>query len=348
MHYYLILHDNAVSKTESKRIMDAIIGWYFFSMVKASDFQITNFLKVKINFDITLSANEDIKKCFPKCYTLGDLRRYVYETYEKVLKSGAKYDFGWDVSELYKLQTKIRVDVLESFTDMFLGYTPTKDDYMIYIARAYVSGTFESMFSDITLNKGLDTHTQCIGKKIANDTMNGGVKQIPLVFTAIEQLTVEFREWFRGIHKEIIPISKDQLREYCRVAKVNMNTLTYSDKLGMVVNACMAKDCPFFLKVKGRLSHHMDIWDDQMPQGFHKVIRENREKSVDEIYQIFASNVIPRGLACEDFQFSQKNKDFYFPPQTELNGYDEDQFKLTRNQVMEYITKVRDAYRSMS
>ena len=142
--------------------------------------------------------------------------------------------------------------------DLILGTTPTKEDYMKCLARADVSGSFENMLSESIVSKTLDSHTESIGKKIAYDTMNGGVKQLPFFNAAVEQATAEFRDWFREIHKEIIPMSEAELKDICKAKKIGFNTL-YSHNLCMVVNACMAKDCPFFLEVKGRLSHHMDI-----------------------------------------------------------------------------------------
>jgi len=76
------------------RIMDAIIGWHFYSMVKASDFQITSFLKIKIYSDVSNNVKAYIKKGFEKCYTLGDLRRHVYDAYWKILKNSDKYEFS--------------------------------------------------------------------------------------------------------------------------------------------------------------------------------------------------------------------------------------------------------------
>ena len=35
------------------------------------------------------------------------------------------------------------------------------------------------------------------------------------------------------------------------------------------------------------------------------------------------------------------------PPQVHIEGYDEEPFKLTEQQVLEYIAKVRDAYNNI-
>lgn len=55
----------------------------------------------------------------------------------------------------------------------------------------------------------------------------------------------------------------------------------------------MAQDCPFFLKVTTNLEEHLADDDWQCP-GFHKAIKQNKNRPSQEIYQI-----ILKGTALE-------------------------------------------------
>lgn len=347
IHLLMISRDQYAQKFEIEHVFKAIVGHFFYSMVKSQEFQVHTYLKARLGGGLAQKANDEIKKTFPNCFTNGDLRRNIYTVFEKLLKSGAQYDYSWDISELSKHGVKVRIEVLEKVAAVLGLNPPTKEDYILNIARAFVSGTYEQMFSDETTIKTLDQMTAAMGKKITSNVDVKDVKQLPAVRTAIEESGKEFREYFKKIHYEIYPISQQALKDHAKATKTNFNQYLYGTETNMVRNACLAKNCPFYLKPQGRLNHHMDIWDCELPLAFHKTVRTNRSKNVEQIFEMFSHGVEQKNVSANQGAVPKKNFEYYFESDKKMDGYDEEKYGRKVNEVFDYIQKLKEAYQKI-
>lgn len=328
LHTFMLWRDKLIDEKRTQHLIDCIIGFYFYNLVKNNDFELAKYFKCKIQSQAGEQAMNTVRNNFKNCKTLGDLRREVYAAFDKLMTGSEQYEFVWDVSDLYKLDTKVRVDLFEQLSEMLIGKAPNKDVYIANIARAYSSGTYAQMMSDEMMKKDLNELTGSLGKKLTIDTQKGGVKQLPACKSAVFTLTKEFQEWFKKIHFEIMPISKAELKKYCEDNKIPLNTYTHLPDSYLLKNACLAKDCPHYMKVNNRLHHHMDVWNQGLPPAFHRTVKANYKKDTKEIYQLFMSG------AC-----IKKNKQNF--------EYKVEKYERSEAEVLAYIEKLKEAYSKM-
>lgn len=117
----------------------------------------------------------------------------------------------------------------------------------------------------------------------------------------------DFQSYFKKNHKFVLPLTQEELK------KMNINTTH-----GLPHNFCLAQQCPFYLKkMNKRLNHHLSIWENQLPKGFHEVVKHHRNESVVDIFNVFMN----------------RNQDF-----------DMVKFETNKEEIMEYIAKVKECY----
>ena len=350
LHLFMLCSDKKIDDKKSKEILDAIFGKFFHSLAKSEDFQISKFFKCKIVSDSNSKALDTIRENFPKCKTMGDLRRQVYDAFDQVMSSGAQYDYSWDLSELYKLDQKIKLDTLEELSQMISGTTPTKDDYITWLGKAFLGDNNEKLT--------IDQITGAIGKKLTVDHIIGnhanrgnrggrggrgnrggnrggkkgkvsrpngsGVKQLAACKLAVEIMSKEFKEWFKKIHWEIFPISKAEFDKICQDNKLDKGKMVHSEETYLVKKGCLAPQCPHYMAYNDRLHHHMDVWDHGLPWAFHKTVKAFYKLSPEEIYSKFTDGTLARHKAEFD--------------------YTKEKYQRTKEEVLDYIVKLQKVY----
>ena len=85
----------------------------------------------------------------------------------------------------------------------------------------------------------------------------------------------------------------------------------------------MSPDCPFFLVQNSEIKCHVRTWGPKMPSYFHSIVCKNIDKKPNEIFELFE-------------KLFDKNKG--------KKNYDSEVFELSREEVLEYISQVREAY----
>jgi len=324
LHLFMLSSDKKLDDIKSKQIIDAIIGRFFFSLAKTQDFQISKFFKCKIVSDSNAKALDTVRENFKYCKTMGDLRRQVYAAFDKVMSTGAQYDYSWDLSELYKLDQKIKIETLEEVTQLVLGTTPTKEDYITWLGKAALSDSFPNMFNNENGQLTVDKITGTLGKKLTVDTKKGGVKQLTACKLAIDTMSQEFKEWFKKIHWEILPISKAEFNKICQDNKLNPAKMDHSDETYLVKHGCLAPQCPHYMVHNDRLHHHMDVWDHGLPWAFHKTVKAFYKLSPEEIYNKFTDGTCARHKAEFD--------------------YTKEKYQRSKEEVLAYISKLKTVY----
>jgi hypothetical protein len=142
------------------------------------------------------------------------------------------------------------------------------------------------MKSDIAKITGLISSKLKVGQK------KGGVKSQPACMTAIHTMTAEFQDWFKKIHYEILPMSKKDFSVYCKSNNLNESDYKYLNDNGLIGNCCIAPQCPFFLKKRDRLHHHMAVWESNMPARFHTIVKTNHQlEPVEILKKVFGNDV---------------------------------------------------------
>lgn len=324
LHLFMLYADKEIDDKKTQEIMSAIIGYFFHYLVKNKEFQIVKYFKCKIVSDSSAKALDQVRANFKECKTLGDLRRQVYKAFDKVMTSGAQYDYSWDMSELTKLDQKISIEVVEELSKLLLGTVPTKEDYILWMGRAYLADSYEQIFTEEKQKMSADHITGTLGKKLTVDVKKGGIKQLAACKAAVQEMTKEFAEWFKKIHWEIMPISKTEFEKICSEKNIPKGKLALAPETYLVKNACLAPTCPHYMVYNERLHHHMDIWYHGLPLAFHKTVKAYYKLSPEEIYQKFT-----------DGQCTKHKDQFDYKPE---------KYARTKEEVMDYIKKLKEIY----
>lgn len=169
------------------------------------------------------------------------------------------------------------------------------------------------------------------GKKVKKDKSEKKVptsknmKKDPVYIEIYPIVEKEFKEFFKQIHKEIIPKSEAEMKDYCLKNGIHFKDITFSDNSLLPLRVCAAEKCHFYMKEAKRLDSHLNIWGISLPKGFHMIVKNNRSKSTKEIYEI---------LSAVHFT-SKDGKNEAFNPQ---------KFEKTEVEVLEYIEKLKHVY----
>lgn len=166
------------------------------------------------------------------------------------------------------------------------------------------------------------------GKKGGKEAPKHSFKEMksnPLFKSLYPQLEKEFREFFKQVHNEVIPLPKDQVEAYCKSHGINFKSIKWCANSHLPIRTCAAPKCHFYMREMSRLDNHLNIWGVKLPKGFHMLVRENRSKSVKEIYEIF-------------------EKSHYTVQDGKTVPFDPAKFDKTPEEVLQYIEKLKDAY----
>ena len=82
----------------------------------------------------------------------------------------------------------------------------------------------------------------------------------------------------------------------------------------------MAPDCPRYLKICKELHHHYGVWENAIPLSFHMLVKKNCGKEPQEIFDV----IFKKG-----------------------NEFSEKKYERTKEDTIEYITKLKKAYEEM-
>jgi len=329
---FFLIKDKIIDEFAIKETVEAIFLWWIFRLVKNKETKMGDYLKVKAVSKSIEEVIKIVKEQFPKFKTMGDLRRGVYDSMDKLLTNIDLYEYDWDFAELYKLDDKVNLNNLEALYQLFIGSKPSKEDYINWISRAHHANAYEELFKPASKNLDSAAVTGVIAKKLIVDVQEGGVKKLAQCRDAIQVLEKEFVEWFKPIHREVMPISAEELKKHCEEAKVDFKKYQMLENSNLIRNACLAPKCPHYLKFNESLGHHNAIWTDEyLPYGFHKTVRKFYKETPEFIYKQFEDGVLLKKSKLSD-------KGWHFEPE---------KYATSKDFVMSYIVKVQDVYKKI-
>ena len=106
------------------------------------------------------------------------------------------------------------------------------------------------------------------GKKKKKDS----VFSLSIACESYKKLSVEYTQKFIENHSEVIPFSKEEIKEECKARNIDFNLIEFSQS-NLPSNLCLSKSCPFYFKVLPKtkdtvqtsLKKHMDNWQGLKP-----------------------------------------------------------------------------------
>jgi hypothetical protein len=316
--------------------------------------------KLKRLFDLEIKKTETedshevqiakkIKSQFAKVRSLGDLARKLAAEITDVTLN-ADVNIHYLPGRLDKLvENDDRFSLLKRFREA-VGLP----EFSQAESEALVFAAFEAKGEDIDLNVLSDTTTSKAAVKTAlkedlkkekdvkapgsKKGKKGKVASKPLtsakskeiqrnpIFKALYPvLEKEFQEFFKQVHKEVVPLPPAELEAYCKTHSLNFKGIKFNEATHLPIRTCAAQGCYYFMRNMPRLDSHLQVWGVKLPQGFHLVVKENQAKSTKEIYEIFA-------------------KSHFSTVDGQTVPFDPKRFDKSEEEVLGYIDKLRVAY----
>lgn len=357
-----LFKQNLISSDTCRVLIRRLLASEFQATIK------TNSIKLNEVFSHSLiqKTNEEpveqivikkIRSQFPKIRTLGDLTRHIgNEILNQSINSDI--DIQFIVSRLEKLtNSDSPLQAIDNLTKLFhfAGFTPEElevtflaafnsisdnsfdfsDEFVITTARNDIKQKIKKVISD-ELNIA-NTASKKPGKKSKSlkKSDTGKPKKVAkeiidsVIYKSVYPILLnEFREIFKQIHSEVIPQTQPDMQEFCKKNGINFKSIKFNELTLLPVRVCAAKNCHFFLRTGERLDNHLNVWGIQLPKGFHLIVKDNRNKTPKEIYEV---------LATAHFT---KHGD-------KLTPFDPLQFGKTETETLQYIEHLQTAYNSI-
>lgn len=142
-------------------------------------------------------------------------------------------------------------------------------------------------------------------------------------------LIKEFTEYFRKQHSQIIPQKKEKMQQFCAKKGIDFSTIEFNKDTFLPIGVCGSTSCYFYLHKYPRLDTHLKTWDCQLPKGFHKMVKDNCQKNVEEIYEVI-------------YQYSGEKTG------KELINLGDNQMGKTKEEILKYIKNLKEVYQTFA
>lgn len=131
-------------------------------------------------------------------------------------------------------------------------------------------------------------------------------------------LPQKYKEVFRDVHFELLPMDDAKLQAECKRLALPKNALVLDANTGFLKNACIAPRCPHYLQpLSTPVRNHMSGWCGELPRGFHTLVKANKHLADHEILQKFKAAIGVTGDTIYGFpsdrvlQYISHVKQFY-------------------------------------
>ena len=285
----LVLKDNSVNPREA---IDSLYVSFYFNYFRNHRDTIENFLcSVDLSPEDKSSLETVVKQkvtsLFNTYYTKGDFKRSLREIYLEVFQT-KKRRIKWNVKKGNKrLKGVIGVKLFNKLEKMF-GVGEHKMIETSVCAGFTSKFVFDGLELQTRWTEGLkEKHEKLIIDYIVKqEAKENGLKEKKILASRnyielAKEMKEEFVYYFRKIHKHVLPLPDNKIRE---ANQKNSSNLQVNADTGLIKKACMAKGCPFFLQEKKNFHHHLDIWGYRLPSMFHRVVLKNKAKDSETIY----------------------------------------------------------------
>ena len=253
---------------------------------------------------------------FNNYYSMGDFKRGFLNHYRSYFTT-QQIEAVWDIKNgLQQLKGTVNPLLMEKLENWIGCKNRTEEDHQTFISLA----KFSDISNIIKKYKQEIPNYSCYYikkafmryKKEASLTTDKQEKLMssPMYQNILKRLRKEFINYFKEKHKFIIPLTNKE----ADIARKRNPRLNINNQ-NMATNACMAKGCRFYLQVRNRLSHHLDIWGFKLPRSFHRIVLRYLDKDPYHIY----------GMVCE-----------------QIPGFTPEKFHSDYDTVIQYIQKIKE------
>ena len=338
----IYLEEEELSDTKKEEIFQRIFIEYFGRLVfEPKDFiEFFEVVDSSILYNIDFSSYaEKILETFTvdklkKFYTSFELKSKIMEEIKNLnLKIEVDFDLQLCESKLFKHIGKINLPLLEKIYEFYMEKKVDRSKYVIYFNHA---NNFKNSFERNTSEVNLDA--KLIINKLKKIFENNLLEQKSIINDVWPIISEKYSEYMSEVHADLaLPTSNDFIKEYCDENK-NLNIKFEDYKMNQVsnllTNACLNRNCPFFMVPNNSLSQHL-ISSKKVVPAFNKTIKMfcKSEKSEQEILEM-----VLRGDCLE--------KNMAIPEIPEIFKKSLENTK-TLDDHLENIKKIREIYKKL-
>lgn len=264
---------------------------------------------------------ENVQNRYNEFFTKGDLIRFL----EKQIKSNfSQQVIHFDMDKIKKnIIGKVSFDLIDKLCVRYLSRPISQ----ILVENSLMKMNLDEsanllIFKDLKENNEIlrNSFMSKISAKFAIiKTSKDNIKTSKMYKLLLPVVLDGYLKFFEKVHAEIVPIPMDEIHKFTTENKIKEKILINDSLLSS--NACLAKDCKFFLKPVKRISHHFQPCFGKSPRGFHANVKANYFRSKEDIYEILAKVYLS----------------------TEKNEWSESYGK-SKEMTMQYIVKLKKAY----
>jgi hypothetical protein len=198
---------------------------------------------------------------------------------------------------------------LQVFTNS-IGYEISDENIFQYVVHAIKnSGSAERMYP-------IESYTdakQWIINELIN--INSAKMREEIIYNYKLKASEKYFESFAQEHQTVLPMSKDDIITEANKLGINVSSETFdsvyyiNEDNKLLLNACMAKDCPYYLHPRTDFSAHIERMkaDPNFIHCFHRTIYAFKNKPINQIIEnIHSGKCRPYLYANEPIQISKQ------------------------------------------
>lgn len=331
--------------------------------ILARDFFAKKGSSIKAFYSVNVSTTSDgqdfrevistnLRKRFPRIFTTGDLKRALVNEIETA-KSGGNYELAFNPNSIDKIEEGNNSFVqMIKFYNLFEKWEPSSEELEVLLISGFKadhSGKVKLITENdlplireelvVDIKNQEKKAAQAPGRKQKAKSGRGGkgkvvqevsgqykeIKSSELFKELAKVLKAEFVEHFRKVHNQIIPIPMSEIQAQCAQRGIDFKSIKLHNSL-LPDRVCCAPECGFFLmQTERRLNHHMATWGSKLPLAFHYLVKNNYQRTTEEIFDIFVK-ANPPTTVDEDGKPVQSS------------------YGRTDAEILDYIDKLKAAY----
>jgi len=316
-HYVHAQLSEDLEGDEREEIAQKVWIAYFNERLSTSKNGIIDFVQSGADGDVKslLLAKYNPRYILETFYTSKELVRHIKNNCNKEIaelkgKSNSKglqiiqSAFTADINSL------VNLNVVTSVIKSIGGKVLTDDWKFLFLAHS-----IDKLGINSPISEDIEQAKIKLASKIASKSDKTLGKRI--TFQLMDKLQRDYFDAFKTVHWNIKPLSWEEIKAHCEANHKDISKLNFNPERKIVLNACMAPECPHFLKYNPkRLRNHLGGWQTELPKGFHLYVYEHKDKSEEEIY--------------DEFVKERKIKDIAA-------------YNTTKEKVLDYIKTIRSA-----
>ena len=289
--------------------------------------------KVIISKEQEESLLKQMESDFNRFFTIRNFTTHFDEQLPRLITSCPKEIFFKVTNPPLKDTQKDIFEKLQTLFDYVIGSRFTEKDLidisyamMLTDKRSELEAALKVDKKNLEIQKKVKNQMEVFfNQKLLNSEM---INHNEIGIRMRDELEIRFEQNFRKLHKMVLPLSLDAILQYRKERSLQTTfPSAYDPKTGFDTKSCMSPDCPFFLVQSHYFSSHLRGWGSKLPKTFHSTVRNNLKKTPIEIFDLF------------DKSFELKEQ---------FDRYQPDRYELSKEEVIDYISKVQEAYRKLN